>query len=103
MRLDRLAWIAALGGALAASGCHDAYIARRDGVTFQAGDAVAANKVVHVIDPWPAPASSAVLPTRGTQAVGAIERLETRNTQAGPSTPGPGGGAQAPAAGPAAR
>ena len=87
MRLDRLAWSSAVAGALAASGCHDAYIARRDGVTFQAGDAVAANKVVHIIDPWPASASSAVLPTRGTQAVSAIERLDARQAQgaAGPA------------------
>ena len=47
-RAERLALAAAaLSGALAAlGGCHDAYIARRDGVTFQAGDAVAANKAM---------------------------------------------------------
>ena len=107
MLLDRLAWIAVLAAVLAGSGCHDAYIARRDGVTFQAGDAVAANKVVHVIDPWPASASSAVLPARGAQALAAIERLDTRNAQAGagpaPAAPGPGASAGAPVATAAAR
>jgi hypothetical protein len=108
MRLDRLAWIAAVAAALAGSGCHHAYIARRDGVTFQAGDAVAANKVVHVIDPRPASASSAVLPARGAQAVAAIEHLDTRNAQgaAGPApgaAAGPGASAEAPAATAAAR
>jgi hypothetical protein len=102
LSLKRLASIGALAGTLAAGGCHDAYIARRDGVTFQAGDAVAANKAVHIIDPWPASAASAVLPTRGAQAAAAIERLDARQAQgAGPAASG--GSAQAPAASGAAR
>jgi hypothetical protein len=108
LSLKRLASIGALAGTLAAGGCHDAYIARRDGVTFQAGDAVAANKAVHIIDPWPASAASAVLPTRGAQAAAAIERLDARQAQgqgagqgAGPAAPG--ASAQAPAASAAAR
>jgi hypothetical protein len=101
-RARRLACLAAaLAGVLASSGCHDAYIARRDGVTFQAGDAVAANKAMHIIDPWPASASSARLPASGTRAVAAIERLETRQAQGGAapgSAGGPGPSAQAPGA-----
>ena len=91
---------AALAGALSAAGCHDAYIARRDGVTFQAGDAVAANKAMHIIDPWPASAQSARIPASGTQAVSAIERLAARNAQgAGAGGPAGGPGASAQAAG----
>lgn len=97
-RLERLACLAAaLAGIAALGGCHDAYIARRDGVTFQAGDAVAANKAIHIIDPWPASARSARLPASGTQAVSAIERLEARNG-AGAAGGAPGASAQAQAA-----
>jgi hypothetical protein len=100
--LERLACLAAaLAGVAALSGCHDAYIARRDGVTFQAGDAVAANKAIHIIDPWPASARSARLPASGTQAVSAIERLEARNA-AGASTGGAAGGPSPSAAAPGA-
>jgi hypothetical protein len=95
--LERLACLAAaLAGVAALSACHDAYIARRDGVTFQAGDAVAANKAIHIIDPWPASARSAGLPASGTQAVSAIERLETRN--AGAAAPGGAAGGPSPSA-----
>jgi hypothetical protein len=91
----RLAGLAAaLAGLVALSGCQDAYIARRDGVTFQAGDAVAANKAIHIIDPWPSSAASARLPASGTQAVSAIERLEARNAPAAAA----GGAAGSPAA-----
>jgi hypothetical protein len=100
--LERLACLAAaLAGVAALSGCHDATIARRDGVTFQAGDAVAANKAIHIIDPWPASARSARLPASGSQAVSAIERLEARNA-AGASTGGAAGGPSPSAAAPGA-
>jgi hypothetical protein len=96
----RLAGLAAaLAGLVALSGCQDAYIARRDGVTFQAGDAVAANKAIHIIDPWPSSAASARLPASGTQAVSAIERLEARNA---PAAAAGGGAAGSPAASAAA-
>jgi hypothetical protein len=99
-RAERLALAAAaLAGALSAAGCHDAYIARRDGVTFQAGDAVAANKALHIIDPWPASAASARIPGRGTQAATAVERLEAREAQAGGPGAAPGPGASTQAAG----
>jgi hypothetical protein len=99
--LKRLAGLAAaLAGVLGLGACHDATIARRDGVTFQAGDAVAANKTIHIIDPWPASAASARLPASGTQAVSAIERLEARNAPAaaGGAAGGPGPSAAAPGA-----
>ena len=105
-RARRLAWPTALAGALASSGCHDAYIARRDGVTFQVGDAVAANKAIHIVDPWPASAASARIPASGTQAVAAVERLEARNGQGagagGSSAAGPGPTATPPGASAAA-
>ena len=38
--------------------CTDMYLDRRDTVSFAAGDAVAANKVTHMVDPWPARAGN---------------------------------------------
>ena len=43
--------------ALLVAGCQD-YAVRRDTIAFHAGEAIAHNKAVHVIDPWPAVASS---------------------------------------------
>jgi hypothetical protein len=55
----RLCWSARLALAattLLVAGCQD-YAARRDTIAFHAGEAVAHNKAVHVIDPWPAAAA----------------------------------------------
>jgi hypothetical protein len=35
------------------AGCSDIYYDRRETVALGAGDALAANKVTHTIDPWP--------------------------------------------------
>ncbi|MCG8561369.1 MAG: hypothetical protein MI824_16340 [Hyphomicrobiales bacterium] len=47
-----------VGGLLLATattaGCRDGqYLGRRDTVTFAAGDAIAHNKAIHTVDPWP--------------------------------------------------
>jgi hypothetical protein len=76
--LERVGLAAALAGAALLGGCQQDYLARRDTVTFQAGDAVAANKVVHIIDPWPASAATTRLETSGVRAAAAIERYQTR-------------------------
>jgi hypothetical protein len=82
----RLRWSARLALAAApllVAGCQD-YAARRDTIAFHAGEAVAHNKTVHVIDPWPAAATRADIPFDGPRAVRAIERYETGS---GPSLP----------------
>ncbi len=36
------------------SGCSDIYYERRETISPQAGNAMAANRVTHMVDPWPA-------------------------------------------------
>ena len=57
------------------TGCQD-YAARRDTIAFHAGEAVAYNKAVHTIDPWPAAAARADIDIDGPRAVRAMELYE---------------------------
>ena len=45
--------VLALAATTLLGACTDMYLDRRDTVSFGAGDAVAANKVTHMVDPWP--------------------------------------------------
>jgi len=77
----RLRWSARLALAAATllvAGCQD-YATRRDTIAFHAGEAVAHNKAVHVIDPWPAAAARTDIAFDGPRAVRAIERYETES------------------------
>jgi hypothetical protein len=76
--------IAALAASTAA--CND-YLDRRDTISLHAGDAVAANRAIHTIDPWPAHASKTRWGTNGKRTVNAIERYETRQSGAAPVAP----------------
>src|SRR5215212_2430271 len=74
----------ALGGAIAAlaltlftSACTDMYLDRRDTVSFAAGDAVAANKVTHMVDPWPIRAGDRNIMHDGERMASAAERYRT--------------------------
>jgi hypothetical protein len=58
----------------------DIYYDRRESVTFQAGDAVEANKVAHIIDPWPPAAANRRLEADGQRMQRAIERYRTNRT-----------------------
>ena len=55
----------ALGFATLLGGCADIYYDRRETVTFYAGDAVASNKVVQMIDPWPRAAANRNIESHG--------------------------------------
>ena len=66
---------ALLGAALA--GCSDIYYDHRDTVSFQAGDAVAANKVTHAVDMWPAAAGHREIVSNGQKMQSAVERYRT--------------------------
>jgi hypothetical protein len=57
--------------------CTDMYLDRRDTVSFGAGDAVAANKVAHMVDPWPLRAGDRNIPHDGERMQGAAERYRT--------------------------
>ena len=57
--------------------CTDMYFDRRDAVSFAAGDAVAANKVTHMVDPWPARAGDRNIAHSGERMAAAAERYRT--------------------------
>lgn len=71
--------LAAAALALMLAGCeHDRYVDRRDQVTFGSGDAVAANKAMHIIDPWPRAARTVEHGISGEQAEAAMVKLRRR-------------------------
>ena len=53
----------------------DNYMDRRDTVTFGAGDAVAANKAMQIIDPWPQSARTIQHGVSGEQAEAIMEKF----------------------------
>jgi len=57
--------------------CTDMYLDRRDTVSFGAGDAVAANKVTHMVDPWPVRAGDRNIMHDGERMAAAAERYRT--------------------------
>lgn len=63
-------------GALLA-GCSEHYIERRDTVTLHSGESMAANRVTHMIDPWPAAAGQRNIAYNGEKAAVASERYRT--------------------------
>lgn len=67
----------ALAATTMLAGCTDMYLDRRDTVSFGAGDAVAANKVTHMVDPWPARAGDRNLWHDGERMQAAAERYRT--------------------------
>ena len=78
---------AAAVATLLLAGCeHDRYADRRDQVTFGSGDAVAANKAMHIIDPWPRAARTVDHGMSGEAAEAALEKLRkrTRGNDAAP-------------------
>ena len=72
---------------LAAAGCdiHSSYygdlnrpyVTRQDAISPGAGDAVAANKILQMQDPWPVASADRNLVTNGPVAAGAMERYRT--------------------------
>jgi hypothetical protein len=62
----------ALGVALA--GCADLYTDRRDSIALGAGDAIAANQVAQMMDPWPAHSGNTNIPFNGQRMQAAMER-----------------------------
>jgi hypothetical protein len=56
------------------------YLAHTDRVTSGAGDASAANRVAHTIDPWPAHSRNTRIEMDGKRATLAAKRYETNTT-----------------------
>ncbi len=75
-RIDRIACLVLIVGAL--GGCSaDLYFDRRDTIALHAGDAVAANKVMQTIDPWPRVSANRNIAYNGERMAGAAERYRT--------------------------
>lgn len=68
-------------GALLA-GCSDPglYFDRRDSIALSAGDAIEANKVAQVIDPWPPQSGNINIAFNGQRMTSAVERYRTNVT-----------------------
>jgi hypothetical protein len=77
MRPTNCALVAALGSTLLLGACTDMYLDRRDTVSFAAGDAVAVNKAIQTIDPWPVYAGNTNIGYDGERAAAAAERYRT--------------------------
>ena len=58
-------------------GCSEYYFDRRDAITLYSGEAMAANRVTHVIDPWPAASGNRNIAYSGEKAATASERYRT--------------------------
>ena len=59
------------------SGCSDMYYDRRDTISLASGEAMAANRVTHIIDPWPPHAANRNIAYNGEKAATASERYRT--------------------------
>jgi hypothetical protein len=57
-------------------GCSE-HFDRRDGITLHSGEAVAANRVEHMIDPWPPASARRNIAYSGEKAATAAERYRT--------------------------
>jgi hypothetical protein len=66
--------IAATVFAAMLAGCSDIYYDRRETVSIGAGDAVASNRAIHTIDPWPRHSANRNIAFNGERLQGAIER-----------------------------
>ena len=77
MRRSNSAAFAALAATTLLGACTDMYLDRRDTLSFGAGDAVAANKVTHMVDPWPVRAGDRNLTFDGERMQAAAERYRT--------------------------
>jgi hypothetical protein len=69
--------ILALAATTLLGACTDMYLDRRDTVSFAAGDATAANKVTHMVDPWPIRAGDRNILHDGERMATAAERYRT--------------------------
>jgi hypothetical protein len=61
-----------LGGTLA--GCSDIYYDRRESIALHAGDAMATNRVTHMVDPWPPASTNRNIAFNGQRMQTAVER-----------------------------
>jgi len=58
------------------------YTDRRDSVALSAGDALAANKMTHMVDPWPRASANRNIAFNGEKMQSAVERYRTNKVTA---------------------
>jgi hypothetical protein len=58
-------------------GCSENYLDRRDTISLVSGEAMAANRVTQMIDPWPAASGNRTIAYNGQVAASASERYRT--------------------------
>jgi hypothetical protein len=82
--------IAATVFAAMLAGCSDIYYDRRETIAFGAGDAVAGNRAIHTIDPWPRHSANRNLVFNGERMQRAVEcyRADRVTTPADQDTSG---------------
>lgn len=81
---SRLRLPIALAVTLVSAGCTD-YLARRETINAHAGEAMAYNRAIHVIDPWPAHAARTAIAVDGVRVERVMERY--RNGEPAPVAP----------------
>ncbi len=59
------------------TGCSDLYFDRRETIALSGDDAVAANKVEQMVDPWPARSGDTNIAANGQKMQTAVERYRT--------------------------
>lgn len=82
--LFRVSFVMAIAFPLMA--CGD-YLSRRETLSPHAGDAVAANKAIHVIDPWPKESQNVRIPANGERMQRVLERYRKREDAVAATTP----------------
>lgn len=73
-RIDGLLRALLLGAGVVLTGCSDIYFDRRETVVPAAGDAIAANRVTHMVDPWPPASADRNIAFNGEKMQAAVER-----------------------------
>ena len=95
MRPSSKMWRAlALVGTLALLGGCSQYLARQEGITANAGDAMAADRVSMMVDPWPRASANKNIAFNGERMQSAVARYRT-NKVIPPTIDGTSGAFQA--------
>lgn len=101
-----------LAAGMLLAGCSTDYYDHRDTISLSGGNAIAANKVTQMVDPWPRESANKNIAFNGEKMQTAVERyrknkvtnprgIGTSGTyQSGGSDPGGGGGGNAAPVGP---
>jgi hypothetical protein len=71
-----------VGLSVLCAACSDLYLDRRETIALPAGDALAGDKVVHIIDPWPPGSHNRRIASNGERMQAAAERYRTNRVTA---------------------